>query len=174
MSEDKIKCPRCGGFLLLDKGTNSSEDRLRCINGDWSISRAEALELKKNFVQENKKEEIMEEKKKCTKCGIEKGLDRFSKNKANRDGFENWCRDCKALAQKRLRERRAMEKNPAPLIKEQKSGNGRRRNTRDSETTRATPDEIIKALKIGIRKEAADEIFLQLGQSLAQLRERFA
>lgn len=92
----------------------------------------------------------------------------------DRDGLEYWCRGCKADVQKRNREKRAMEKNPAPLPKKQKSGNGRRRQGRRSSTTLATPDEIINALKIGIRKEAADEIFVTLGKTLSLLRERFA
>ena len=32
--------------------------------------------------------------KKCTKCGIKKSLNNFSKNKSKKDGLDSWCKDC--------------------------------------------------------------------------------
>lgn len=30
----------------------------------------------------------------CTKCGVEKEFDLFSRNKRNRDGLQSWCKSC--------------------------------------------------------------------------------
>ncbi len=244
--DNKTVCPRCGGSLILDKGATPSEDRLRCIGGDWSISRADAIELKnkkggpmanrlsaekeeevkallkthsvreieketgvagntitrirnENLTEEEReeirrsanvrgrnkrelqkrikdissgeKEGVMNEKgKPCTKCKKEFPVTNefFSKNRRNPDGFERWCKDCKKKQQQDYRDKKAGGVNP----KKMRSRTGA--STPKYPVTRATPDEIIKALKVGIRKEAADEIFSSLGQSLAQIRERFA
>jgi hypothetical protein len=36
----------------------------------------------------------------CSKCGIEKDLNAFHKNKALKDGYNNWCKDCRSLHSK--------------------------------------------------------------------------
>ena len=36
----------------------------------------------------------MAEIKRCSKCGIDKSLDSFSKSKTHRDGVNSWCKDC--------------------------------------------------------------------------------
>lgn len=32
--------------------------------------------------------------KKCTKCGLEKPVSEFNKNRSNKDGLYHWCREC--------------------------------------------------------------------------------
>jgi len=36
----------------------------------------------------------------CSKCGIEKDLNTFHKNKALKDGYNNWCKECRSLHSK--------------------------------------------------------------------------
>lgn len=33
-------------------------------------------------------------KKKCTRCGEEKTIDNFAKNKRRKEGYSDWCKDC--------------------------------------------------------------------------------
>ena len=41
--------------------------------------------------------------KKCTRCGEEKGLDEFSRNKRFKDGFQYNCNKCRAIDRKKWR-----------------------------------------------------------------------
>lgn len=52
------------------------------------------------------------EEKTCLKCSAQKPISEFSKNKSTKDGFERWCRKCKAEAGAELRARR--KGNPVP------------------------------------------------------------
>jgi hypothetical protein len=50
------------------------------------------------------------ETKKCNKCFKEKTLACYSKNKANKDGKSNWCKDCYKTYQKGNTEQQALRK----------------------------------------------------------------
>lgn len=39
--------------------------------------------------------------KKCSKCNIEKSLDRFNKDKSRKDGLNTSCKDCGKLSSKK-------------------------------------------------------------------------
>lgn len=39
--------------------------------------------------------------KTCNKCGVEKELNDFNKNKTMKDGLEPWCRECRSEARKK-------------------------------------------------------------------------
>ncbi len=60
--------------------------------------------------------------KRCTKCGEEKELGEFHKNKKTKDGLNGWCKDCKAKHERKARE--AMKERFAkrqPLTEKQMS-----------------------------------------------------
>lgn len=46
----------------------------------------------------------LNEKKICTKCGIEKSLDDFYAERYHKDGKASWCKMCKEIAKKQWRE----------------------------------------------------------------------
>lgn len=48
--------------------------------------------------------------KKCYKCGRELPLSEFSKNSAAKDGYDYYCRSCKSIMSKEVRERRKSNK----------------------------------------------------------------
>lgn len=41
--------------------------------------------------------------KSCTRCNIDKPFNRYTKDKSTKDGLSRWCKDCKALSDKRYR-----------------------------------------------------------------------
>jgi hypothetical protein len=47
----------------------------------------------------------MRRTKRCPRCGTEKPLDAFSKNKAGRDGLQSSCKDCRKVIVKNWREK---------------------------------------------------------------------
>jgi hypothetical protein len=49
----------------------------------------------------------MKRTKRCPKCGIEKPLDAYSKNKASRDGLQSSCKLCRKVIIKAWREKNA-------------------------------------------------------------------
>ena len=48
---------------------------------------------------------MVEELKFCIKCKIKKTLNKFSKNKNNKDGYQNWCKDCRKKYEKKYYEK---------------------------------------------------------------------
>ena len=63
---------------------------------------------------------LLDESKRCNKCGISKPLEFFSNNKRDRDGKHNWCKDC---ASKKNREwyLRNPDYNRSPYAKQQRA-----------------------------------------------------
>lgn len=120
-----------------------------------------------------KKEEVMEEKitKICIKCKKELPAtnEYFSKNKAAKDGFEYQCKDCRRKRQADYRAKKAKSEGGRSVRKLPKL-----RSPVIDPITRASPDEILIALRNGIRRETAKEIFESLGQAFVQIKERFA
>ena len=102
------------------------------------------------------------EKKKCFKClkDLPKTTEFFSKNKATLDGFEGQCKNCR----KKYFEDYRKKHGAAP---KKTGGNGRRQkvhhrnqniNPPPIPTTKATPAEILIALRRGMAQEIVDII----------------
>jgi hypothetical protein len=43
----------------------------------------------------------------CSKCGLEKELSEFNKNRTKKDGYASWCRECNKLYKQKYREENA-------------------------------------------------------------------
>ncbi len=118
----------------------------------------------------------MESRKKCTKCGEEKPATNefFHKNRKTPDGFEYWCKLCKAARSIYYRKKKLKE---IDMVAEKKdrmksgAGNGRRKKSRSSNPDPAggpppapmitdgitLPPEIIRALKKSIGRTIVTE-----------------
>lgn len=56
--------------------------------------------------------------KRCNRCDLDKELDRFTKDKSTKDGLSRWCKDCKALSDKRYRTGPGGFKRDDSIVKE--------------------------------------------------------
>lgn len=52
----------------------------------------------------------MTDKKRCTKCGQVKSLDKFHREKRSRDGHKAWCKVCSSASERARRRRREIAK----------------------------------------------------------------
>ena len=149
-----MKCKHCGGAVIYQSGNSVNPGRLVCM--------ACGREPKG---KEEKMEEKMEEKKKiCTKCGLPKSLDEFSKNKSTPDGLERWCKECRRKRQAAYRKKK---KPGNDLLKgsrsEGKTIAKRKRKKRKTVDSKPTPpavaegilldQQLIKAIKRSVAKE---------------------
>lgn len=68
--------------------------------------------------------------KKCSKCGRELPLSEFSKNNSTKDGYDYYCRSCKSIISKEVRERTKANKikksgiYPANFFDRNRTGGG--------------------------------------------------
>ena len=64
--------------------------------------------------------------KRCSGCGEAKGVEAFSRNKANKDGLQSWCKACKRRyyeenhEAERERQRRYREENREAILESQR------------------------------------------------------
>lgn len=56
--------------------------------------------------------------RRCNRCSTDKPLDRFTKDKSTKDGLSRWCKDCKALSDKRYRTGPGGFKRDDSIVKE--------------------------------------------------------
>ena len=141
-----MKCEYCGGTIIFKPGNSVEPDRAVCM----ACGR-----------EPKEKEKKMDEKtKKCTKCkkDLPATNEFFHTNSLRSDGFETKCKKCKKCRneyQRNLREHTG-------------GGNGRKRRiihhrNKKSDppvipTTKATPAEILIALRRGMAQEIVDII----------------
>ena len=63
--------------------------------------------------------------KTCNKCGKTKDLSLFNKNKSKKDGFHEWCKECRKKESKKYRDKyfptRAIRKYNSPIETENKT-----------------------------------------------------
>lgn len=102
------------------------------------------------------------EKKTCSKCGAEKSMDEFSINKANRDGHEYHCKDCKKEKAREARARRS-----GKHLRVEKKTFPRERTVAARKpicaVTRATPEQIIAELRRGMAIDIIETIRAKYG-----------
>ena len=127
------------------------------------------------------KTQAQEAQKKCSKCGFScpqaEAAEHFNINRATKDGFEHWCKECKRKQAKRRREAKLVEsKRPEKTRISRGNGNGRkagiRKYTRKSggaragdinhstslETAPVTPDALFRAVRLSHAEEACRKI----------------
>jgi len=100
----------------------------------------------------------MDESKRCSKCGGEKLLGEFNKNRTNSDGLERWCKDCKGKAQQDYRDKNKGGGNgersrPRKYRHKTESTKDINRSVRKEPLTTASPEAIIAALRKGVARE---------------------
>jgi hypothetical protein len=138
-----MKCRHCGGTLIFDEGCFPHGPEWKC---SMCGRRPQGGKV------------MAEEKKTCIKCSGEfpKDEEHFQRSKVTKDGFEGQCRDCR---KKYFEDYRKKKRGAAP---KKAGGNwGRRiihhRNQNVDPpaipTTRATPAEILIALRRGMAEE---------------------
>lgn len=71
----------------------------------------------------------------CTKCGIEKSLDCFSKKKDNKDGHRNYCKEC-AKIERSIYYKEHIINNPDAIEKRKVSNKKYRENNKEKESKR--------------------------------------
>jgi hypothetical protein len=111
-------CPKYNQCLdRLAKGSFNA--RFDCTGCDP----AEILNGLKTPVVTQEKEKIVSLLKKCSKCGLEKDLEKFAINRANPDGREYACRECmvKVRRDRRIAKNRPERQKPGPKSSSRRS-----------------------------------------------------
>jgi hypothetical protein len=166
-----MKCPKGHEGVIKVKGSTSLEgDHLKCVICGWTFRSGDETASLKQI----KKEEIMADiLKKCSKCHIEKPATEefFYKDSKSKDGLGWWCRQChkdRSHISKKENPRNINAKDKGFRKYKQRSAKRIGPNQNNS-ITKATPEEIIKALRRG----AAQEILQEIGDVLSKVRERW-
>lgn len=125
--------------------------------------------------------ENIEEKKICTRCGEEKALKEFNKNASTKDGLERFCKLCAIkirMDYKKKPKEKAKRDYRAEYAKRGKNKENELLKVRHlPQLIKATPEEIIMALRKGIAqeilKDLGQEILEDLGAAFSNIREKW-
>jgi hypothetical protein len=101
---------------------------------------------------------VTNENKLCSKCGEEKLLGEFTKNRSTPDGLERWCKDCKGKQQQDYRDRHkgggnGKKDRPKKYRRKTESTKNINRSVRKEPLTTASPEAILAALRKGMARE---------------------
>lgn len=93
----EIKCKGCDKSRLQKYYSNKYNICVTCVNIEYTKlkeiykkNKRKEIIIKNNLIKENFENGI----KKCSKCSIEKKIERFTKSTRNKDGLYNQCKDC--------------------------------------------------------------------------------
>jgi len=118
--EEKIKCTICGVDKSLDNFYKSKGSMFGLKTSCRDCSRNNYKKHKNVTYTYQKKEYkvknetlLIEGRKICSKCMVEKPLDKFTKDKIIKCGYSSWCRECNNSEERRKHERSyRRSKNP--------------------------------------------------------------
>ena len=118
--EEKIKCTICGVDKSLDNFYKSKGSMFGLKTSCRDCSRNN-YKKHKNFTYTYQKKEykvknetlLIEGRKICSKCMVEKPLDKFTKDKIIKCGYSSWCRECNN-SEERIERKRSYRRSKNP------------------------------------------------------------
>jgi len=153
-----MRCEHCGGLIVDDQWEPGKLKCSMCGRRPIEASRRAGVLSEPEAGPEGRKTMVTNESKRCTKCGGEKLLGEFSKNRSTPDGLERWCKDCKGKQQQDYRDKHkggGNGKKGLPRKYRRKTENTKdiNRSVRKEPLTTASPEAIIAALRKGVARE---------------------
>lgn len=173
-----MECPACRGYIIWEPKNPPFPAHHRCMKCRRPFSKEEIRAIRKAEKSANpqKEGEMMtekteEKKKECTgPCGKEypATTEYFHKNSSAKDGLDYMCRTCKSKRAKNYYKESKTNPSKRKERHEKPRDNGKSRTS--SRITKATPDEIVAALRKGV----AMEIIKELKEMVRRIEERWA